>query len=238
MTITQFSAGQTQIRRGWELSVTADMVLQRQGADVRKVRARQPRLVALAESAITAGQPLIRPQVAYRVLRIRQVQRALVILEGGDTLRGDTVTRKLMGAELAVAVIATVGRRIEREILRKTQENAASGLALDGYATAAVGALIVAFRRYLAELAGKEHLAITTPLYPGTRRWELAAAQTQLFSLVDAARIGVKLTSSFLMTPCKSVSMLIGAGAKMKTEHNPCEECDVAATCRYRSSDA
>jgi len=237
MTVTRFITGQTEIRRDWELPITADMVLQRQGANVRKVRARQPRLIALAEQAITEGQPLIQPQVAYRVLRIREVQRALVVLENGEQLISATVARKLVGAELAVGVIATVGPRIEREILRATREKPAFGLALDGYATAAVGALIIAFRRYLAELAGNERLEITTPLYPGTHGWELAAAQTELFSLVNAASIGVKLTSSFLMTPCKSVSMLIGAGVKMKAEPNPCDECDVAATCRYRSFD-
>lgn len=214
------------------------MVLQRQGANVRKVRARQPRLVALAEHAITLGEPLIQPQLAYRVLKIQQVQQAEVILEGSGDLRGSTVARKLTGTAFAVVMIATVGPKIEREILRNMQENAPLGLALDGYATAVVGVLIVAFRRYLAKLAGKEHLGITTPLYPGTHGWELAAAQSQLFSFVDAARIGVELTSSFLMTPCKSVSMLIGVGAGMKHEQNPCEECDVAATCRYRSSDA
>lgn len=235
MTATQFMTGQTEIRRDWALAITADMGLQRQGANARKIRARQPRLVALAERAIAEGQSLIRPEVAYRVLKIQEVQRALVILGNGEQLKGLTVARKLAGAEFVVGVIATVGAGIEQEILRATREKAAFGLALDGYATAAVGALIIAFRRYIAELAEGVRLTTTTPLYPGTQGWELAAAQTELFSLVNAAPIGVKLTNSFLMTPCKSVSMLIGAGARMKSAHEPCEECDVAPTCRYNS---
>lgn len=237
MTVTRLMTGQTEIRRDWQLTITADMVLQRQGANVRKARARQPRLVTLAERAIAEGQPLIQPQVTYRVLRIQEVQRALVKLENGEQLKGATVARKLATSELVVGVIATVGARIELEILRATGEKAAFGLALDGYANAAVGALIIAFRRYLAELAGSERLRTTTPLYPGTHGWELAAAQTELFSLVNATPIGVKLTSSFVMTPCKSVSMLIGAGANTKSTDNACEECDAAARCRYKSSD-
>jgi len=238
MTGTPFATGPTEIVRDWELAITADMVLQRQGANVRRVRARQPRLVALAERAIAEGQSLIQPQVAYRILKIKEVQRELVILEDGIQLRGVTVARKLAGAAFVVAVIATVGAQIEREIRRATKEKTALGLALDGYGSAAVGALIIGFRRYLAELAQAARLITTTPLYPGTHGWELAAAQTELFSLVDAAPIGVKLTSSFLMTPCKSVSMLIGAGPKLKsTDDDPCEECDAGATCRYRSRD-
>jgi hypothetical protein len=59
-------------------------------------------------------------------------------------------------------------------------------------------------------------LATTAPLYPGILGWELAAAQTQLFSLVDASAIGVTLNSSFLMIPTKSVSMVIGVGTRLQ----------------------
>jgi len=236
MTATQVMTGQTEIRRDWRLRITADMVLQRQGANVRKVRARQPRLVTLAQTAIAEGQSLIHPEIAFRVMKIQEAQQALVRLENGEPLKGVTVARKLVGAEFVVGVIATVGAEIEQEILRATREKAARGLALDGYATAAVGALIAAFRRYIAELAESVRLTTTTPLYPGTHGWELAAAQSELFSLVNAAPIGVKLTRTFLMTPCKSVSMLIGAGTRMKSTDELCEECDTPATCRYRSS--
>jgi hypothetical protein len=225
----------TEIRRDWQFSVDADMVLQRQGANARKVRLRQPRLVALAEQAIAEGQSLIQPAVAYRMLKIQEVQPALVLLANGMKLKGHGIARKLAGAELAIATVATVGAEIETQILRATKQDPPFALALDGYATAAVGALIVAFRQYFAELLAARQLTTTTPLYPGTNDWELAAAQTELFSLVDAVPIGVSLTTSFLMTPCKSVSMVIGAGKKMPaTMLEPCEECGASSTCRHR----
>jgi hypothetical protein len=235
MTSIPLTTEHTEIRRDWQFAVTADMVLQRQGANATKVRLRQPRLLALAERAIAEGQSSIRPAVAYRILRIQEEKPALVVLANGTELTGHGVARKLAGAELAIATIATVGAEIERQILRATKEDAAFALALDGYATAAVGALIIAFRQYLADLVAAERLTTTTPLYPGTNDWELAAAQTELFSLVDAAPIGVRVTASFLMTPCKSVSMVIGAGAKMPAAMlEPCDECGASSTCRHR----
>jgi len=93
-------------------------------------------------------------------------------------LKGHGVARKLTAADLAIATIATVGAEIERQILRNTKEDAAFALALDGYATAAVGALIISFRQYLAELVAAELLTTTTTLYPGTNDWELAADRT------------------------------------------------------------
>jgi hypothetical protein len=234
MTIIPSTTGRTEIRRDWQFAVTADMVLQRQGANARKVRLRQPRLVALAERAIAEGQSFIRSAVAYRVLKIREVKPALVVLSNGTELRGHGVARKLAGAKLAIATIATVGAEIEQQILRATKQDAAFALALDGYATAAVGALIIAFRQYFADVVAEDQLTTTTPLYPGTNDWELAAAQTELFSLVDAASIGVRLTPSFLMTPCKSVSIVIAAGKNMPAMMEPCEECGASSTCRHR----
>jgi hypothetical protein len=234
MATTPLTTGQMEIRRDWQFAVDADMVLQRQGANSRKVRLRQPRLVALAERAIAEGQLLIRPAVAYRILKIQEVQPSLVILSNGTELRGHAVARKLAGAELAIAIIATVGAEIERQVLHVAKQDAAFALALDGYATAAVGALIIAFRQHFSELVASTQLTTTTPLYPGTNDWELAAAQTELFSLVDASSIGVTLTQSFLMTPCKSVSMVIGAGTGMPAMLEPCKECGASATCRHR----
>ena len=239
MTSIPSATEHTEIRRDWQFSVDVDMVLQRQGANARKVRLRQPRLVALAEQAIAEGQSLIQPAVAYRILKIQEVQPALVLLANGVQLKGHGIARKLAGAELAIATIATVGAEIETQILRATKQDPPFALALDGYATAAVGALIVAFRQYFAELLAARQLTTTTPLYPGTNDWELAAAQSELFSLVDTAPIGVKLTSSFLMTPCKSVSMVIGAGKQMPGAMlEPCEECGASSTCSHKLSNS
>jgi hypothetical protein len=102
-------------------AVDADAVLQRQGANARKVRLRRPRLVALAEQAIAEGQSLIRPAVAYRILKIQKMKPALVIPTNGTELRVHGVARKLAGAELAIATIAPVGAEIERQILRATK---------------------------------------------------------------------------------------------------------------------
>ena len=236
MTTSRFTTGQAEIRSDWQLSIDADMVLRGQGADPNKVRVRQPRLVALAERAIAEGKSWIRPLVAYRILDIQEVRRARVILANGAELEGLGIARKLAGAESVIAAVATLGAELEQQILRATKEEAAFALSLDGFGTAAVGALTTAVRRFFAQNVMGGHLTTTAPFYPGMRGWALAAAQTQLFSLLDVQAIGVSLNSSFLMTPCKSMSMVIGVGAKMRSAGQPCDECDVSVTCRHRSS--
>ena len=234
MTKTQFTTAGTVIKNDWQLAISADMVLQRQGASPSKIRKRQPRLVAVAEMAIADGTPWIRPQAAYRILKIQEVKSARVILRDATELIGSGIARKLARAEFAIAVLATIGADVEEMALRATKEDAVFALALDGYGTAVVGALTVAIRTFFAECATGARLTTTSPIYPGTNDWELAAGQTQLFSIVDASPIGVRLNSSFLMQPCKSVSLVIGAGAKMPAGGEPCEECGASASCRHR----
>ena len=236
MTTTQFVTEGTVIKSDWQLAITSDMVLQRQGANPGKIRKRQPRLVTVAEAALATGAPSIRPQVAYRILKIQSVNPPQVVLEGAAELVGPGIARRLTGAEFAIAVLATIGPDVEELALRVTKEDAVLGLALDGYGTAVIGALTVAIRNFFSERAGGVQLTTTSALYPGTNDWELAAGQAQLFSLVDASAIGLRLSPSFLMQPCKSVSLVIGAGSELHAGGQPCEECGASATCRHRES--
>jgi hypothetical protein len=234
VTETQFTTDGTQVRSDWRLNVTADMVLQRQGANPGKIRERQPKLVEVAERALAEGTPLIRPQVAYRIVEITEVKPLRVVLKNAPELVGNGIARKLAGAKFAIAVVATIGAGIEAMALHAAKEDAVYGLALDGYGTAAIGALTVELRTFFTECAVLAKLTTTSALYPGTDDWELAAAQAQLFSIVDASKVGVHLTPSFLMRPCKSVSLVIGAGEKMHAGGKPCEECGAAANCTHR----
>jgi hypothetical protein len=237
MNLSNFTTGQTRLIHDWHLVVTADMVLQRQGANPAKIRLRQPRLVALAERAVAEASPWIRPQVAYQILKVQHVQSARVTLTNGEVLEGVGIARKLTGAEFMIAAVASVGAEIEQHILRVTKDEPTYALALDGYGTAAIGALTVAMKKFFADRAAEVQFTTTSPLYPGTNEWELAEAQSKLFSLVDASAIGVNLNSSFLMTPYKSVSLVIAVGQKMKPAGQPCEECGASATCRHRLSE-
>ena len=234
MTIVPSITERTGIRSDWKLSIEVDTVLRGQSGDPSSVRLRQPRLIALAERSIAKGTAWIRPQVAFRILDILEIKPGHVILSNGADLNGFGIVRKLTGAASVIAAVATLGAELERQIVRATQEELSFALALDGFGTAAIGALTTALRRFFAQLAGGGPLATTTPLYPGMKGWDLATAQTQLFSLIDALSIGVSLNSSFLMTPCKSVSMVIGVGTKLQPVAPLCDECGASANCRHK----
>ncbi len=224
----------TQVRSDWQLLLTVDMVLRGQGAEPKKIRDRQPQLIALAERAIIEGMAIIRPQAAFRRLEICGATRSCVTLRGGSELEGYGIARKLAGCRGVFLAVATLGKELEEEMGRAAQTNLSWEFALDGFGTAAIGVLSNTLCRSFAELVAKEGLRATNQSYPGMRGWSLAEGQTQIFTLVDARSIGVSLNPSFLMLPRKSLSMAVGFGTQLQPPVHLCDECSVAANCQHK----
>ncbi len=237
MTQNLISSEPTQILSDWQLAITVDMVLRGQGAEPQKIRARQPQLVALAERAIAEGNRLIHPQVAIRRLDICGVSRSCVTLRGGSELNGFGVARKLAGCQGVFLAVATLGKKLEKEMDKASQSDLPWQFALDGFGTAAIGALSNAACRFFAALAAQDGLRATSQFYPGMRGWPLAEGQMQIFSLVDAHSIAVALNPSFLMVPRKSLSLAVGFGIHAQPAGHICDECSVSAKCRHKPID-
>lgn len=147
-------------------------------------------------------------------------------------------------AEGLVIGLVTAGAAIEvraSECLRAG--DALGALLYDATGSAAassadrLGALIV------AELAGgappeAEAAAarLSCRISPGYGRWKLAA-QRELFARLPHAALGIGLTPSLLMTPCKSISfaMWLGADQRPLAGLAGCARCELEE-CRYRRS--
>jgi len=65
--------------------------------------------------------------------------------------------------------------------------------------------------------------------------WPVDKGQPQIFTLLDAAEIGVKLTPSYLMLPRKSLSLAIGIGSNVLVEGTTCDYCTMKDTCQYQN---
>lgn len=63
---------------------------------------------------------------------------------------------------------------------------------------------------------------------------EVGEGQKQIFSLVEAAEVGVTLTPSFQMIPRKSASLVIGLGADITDAGKPCNYCSLCSASRYQ----
>jgi len=223
--------------RQWLGDLDADGALRGQGADPERVRARSPRLVAIAERAVRDGTALLDPRVSCRILQKRSRTPDGIELEGGATLTGPLVVRRLWRASAVALLVATIGPRLENRVSRLFGRDLPYALALDGLGSAAVERLARAARRHLARGLRRRGWCATGPLSPGMEGWPLAAGQKELFRALEAPACGVRLTDEDFLVPRKSLSLVVGLGAGVDGEGEACDACAARPRCRHRSSD-
>jgi hypothetical protein len=222
------------ILRNIPLDIDADMVLRGQGADPAIIRARQPRLVELAERAVQEGAALIEPAVVYRFVPIEAVKHERLILVEGTPLTGTLIAQQLAPAHYVALMVCTVGAAIDERIAAIMPRDPAYALALDGYGSAAAEALGVEVCARMEQDAIRSSHCTSVPLNPGMVGWPVEIGQPQIFSNVDAAAIGVTLNDSALMIPRKSVSLVLGFAPTPFDVGTPCDFCALRNTCRYQ----
>jgi hypothetical protein len=220
--------------RAWDCRVDADAVLRGQGADPARVRRRSPRLVALAEQVAREGPALLAPRVAWRRLRVRSRRGECLVLDGGARLTGPLIAQRLVRAREVVAVVATIGDRLEARVRRMSDRDLPHALALEALGSAAVETLAVAVHRRLRDLAGEDGMRITIAFSPGMAGWPLEIGQRQIFGLLDPALAGVRLSEEGMMLPRKSLSMVFGLGRDVFEGGRSCDHCAALGTCRHR----
>jgi hypothetical protein len=224
----------TEILRDWRLDVDVDIVLRGQGADPAAIRARQPRMVQMAERALSEGLALIEPVVVSRELPVVSLRHEQLTLAGGAQLTGALIAQHLAAAERVALIVCTIGEALERRVAHTMRDEPAYALALDGFGSAAAEALGVAACTRVEQQAARGGWRTSLPLSPGMVGWPVDVGQWQIFSLVDAASIGVTLNESAQMLPRKSLSIALGIGRTPFSAGRVCDFCALRETCRYQ----
>ncbi len=218
----------------WDLRLDVDAVLRGRGADPAAIRRRSPRLIESARKALAEGSLLLQPRVKARRLLVKDLHHERLKLEGGGRLSGELLVKHMGGAQEIVIVLCTVGEALERRVAKVFKEDAAYGLALDGVGSAGVEALANAVCALFEEEATKEDCQVTIPLSPGMVGWPVEQGQPQIFDLLDAGEIDVRLTESMMMVPRKSLTFVLGIGRELIAGGRTCDYCSLKETCRYQ----
>jgi hypothetical protein len=222
------------ILTGFEIAVDVDKVLRGMGGDPGQLRARRPVLVELAEWAIIEGIALIEAKAAFSQYEVKSLSHEKLSLGDNKLLSGPLVIEHLAPSKQVTAVVCTLGESLEAVISELLMEDPVRGLAMDGLANASIEVLANKICNLFEIQAQESGLATTIPLSPGMLGWPVEVGQRQIFSLVDAGRIGVSLEESSMMRPKKSLSMVVGLGEVYSTKSRTCDYCSLKDTCRYQ----
>lgn len=220
----------------WSLHLDVDLILRGQGVNPKLARQLHSPLLPVAEEALQLGQSLIQPAALVNILPVEAIQHERLKLTGGGSLTGSAIARFLATAQEIVAVIVTIGDQMDLLISEAMKTEPVLGIALDGLANGAVENLGTEVCRYYERETARRGWQCGLPVTPGMDGWPLAEAQKQLFALLDSSMVGVQLTDNAVMLPLKSASMILGMGADIKIQGEPCDYCNLRETCRYRET--
>ena len=219
------------------LAIDPDEVLRFQGYK-KGVDAPTPDVRALFDDALAEGTRLMLPRAVVRWLPVEA--------RGPDTLEagGEVLTIPLTGerwgeVEYVAAAVVTIGDALERRVaaLWESRELPLASM-LDSVGSGAVESLAEYLNDVLCQQGLAAGLAVTNRISPGYADWDVAEQHT-LFRLCPGSPVGVTLNAACFMTPGKSISLLVGAGARARVDHyfSQCARCWMR-DCAYRRTPA
>jgi hypothetical protein len=213
-----------------------DEVLRRQGLGGRsKVRPEIKKVITELLAEVAKGG-LLEPAVAYERYRITAMESDRISLEGDRAIEGPLLPATFPEAKELIVLIATIGPRLEKQVTEYTKSGGAlRGVVLDGIGTAAVDRLIPEALKLIAAEVASRGYEISSPVNPGMPGFPMTE-QWSLLELAPVKEIGVSLSSSGVLIPRKSTSMVIGIGPKMTrwTQAEVCGRCSLRQSCPYK----
>ena len=216
------------------LTMDIEQVLRRQGIqDCLKL---QPHTTALLRELLATVNELLEPAIAHESYSIIEVRHDRLRLEDGTVLGGSLLPSLLASAKKLAAVVCTIGPHLEEKATSYFGRNEPlRGLILDGIGSTAVDCLAQEACQFMNREASSCGHKASSPLSPGMPGWPIHE-QRHLLQLVPAEQIGVHLTSSAMMVPRKSISMVIGIGTDMPTwkQAEVCDRCSLKRTCHHK----
>lgn len=178
---------------------------------------------------------LLEPTTAYEVYPVIRMDPAKALLEGNALINGSLIPSTFPQAKELIAVVCTIGPKLEKQVTKYSRYGGTlRAMLLDGIGSAAVDTLAQEACHSISGEVSKRGLKGSSPINPGMPGLPITE-QWNLLELARADNIGVSLTSSGVMVPRKSTSMIIAAGPEMKTwtQTEICTRCNLRETCPY-----
>jgi hypothetical protein len=216
---------------GFEFSMEEDLFFDEQAGALKR-----PSMQEAARAALARARPLVEPSLVYDWFPVSEAERHHARV-GSVVFKLGRHADLLERAEEAFLALVTIGPHLEAESRKlQTGGKALDAYMLDAAGVFAVGLLLQKARRLAEEEAAHRGWGVSAELAPGQLSGWSIAEQLLVAQLLDLDAIGVQVTSTGILVPQKSASIMVGIGPEYESSEvrSPCEYCDVRDTCRFR----
>ena len=153
---------------------------------------------------------------------------------GQMEIQSKSLSRNLKGCRQVVLFGATLGAGVDRLMRRISLTDMARAVILQSCAAAMLEEYCDECQKKIAAELEEEHLYLRPRFSPGYGDFDICYQEPVVRMLNCAKTIGLTLTDSFMMTPTKSVTAVIGISTqKDRCPISGCEVC-TKKDCEYR----
>lgn len=152
----------------------------------------------------------------------------------GMEIHSRSLERNLKGCEKVILFAATLGTGVDWLISRTSVSDMAKAVVLQACAAAFLEEYCDTIQQRIGSELKKEGLYLRPRFSPGYGDFDISFQKPIMRILECAKYIGLTITDSYMMTPSKSVTAVIGAGRT--NERCPVEGCENCGKkdCEYR----
>jgi hypothetical protein len=178
------------------------------------------------ETALAKAADVCQIIAGYRLFDDVEITKKSILIDGTSFSTGSIVSGQLKGSSGIAVFVCTAGHGISE----LAKEMTTSGDVVMAYMYDVIGSLCAEkaadrMESLLLKEFKNEGNGLSNRCSPGYCGWDVGE-QRKLFSLLPEGFCGVTLSASSLMTPIKSVSGIIGYGAKVGKMERPCKKCN------------
>ena len=193
-------------------------------------------LLGLIEDLTKQCLSLAEPQACFSILPDPVINKKTSTLQlSNQVFEVDKIVANAFKNSTHIALfIGTCGEKPEKLSRQLMSEgHSLDGLIVDLIASQLAEGVAEYIHKTIEKNALPSGLKVTNRYSPGYCNWPVSD-QHKLFGLMGETSCGVRLKSSSLMIPIKSVSGLIGMGSVVKFNEYVCEKCN-NVHCVYRN---
>jgi hypothetical protein len=224
------------IIRDFSITLEMEQILRWQGLGRRKKI--RPHILGSLQELLQEVDclHLLKPAISFEIYPLLAVQEGHLTLEGGFVLHSSLLSSQLASAKELAFVACSIGSSVEEKITSYFQkDDLLRATLLDGIGNAAMDVLSQEICGKIQQTSSAHGYEASSPISPGKDGFPLLEQKT-VCHLAHAEEIGIHLTSSMMMVPRKSSSMVFGLGENMPIwkKGEECQHCNLKNTCRLK----
>lgn len=186
---------------------------------------------SLIQEEITHTYPLLENRGLYRFLVINSISDSgmsgmINTQQGYRFSVNQKVTDLLKNSEYLLFAVVTIGSKIEKIMKERfNQDKYLEAIVLDAVGTVAVKTVGQWLNHFIEQKGLEEGFTFTRYFEPGSGDWDIQE-QKRVFQILSPERIGIRLNTSYMMTPAKSLSWVRGMGHHLINTYRDAFSCE------------